>query len=262
MSETEVKSKEVKETSEKVEETKESTLYYFYTTGCGWCKKADPVVDELIAEGHNILKLDLANGDNKKLEAEVKKEYNKQCGTPFFIDASNGNTVCGFRDKETLEKWAKGEEIPAPPQPTGPPPKVPYHGADDKEIKAWKKEYSKWVKDNEHMPNLLTTEQILSRPRPKSDPPARPLPTWTDEQFDDWKVKWDKWAKENDHLPNLQTGDQMVNSFKQRLQQMPPQGAQAAAGGAVDQAQGTQLQKRLIVLEQKMDRIINHLGVK
>ena len=26
---------------------KESTLYYFYSVGCGWCKKTEPLVDEL-----------------------------------------------------------------------------------------------------------------------------------------------------------------------------------------------------------------------
>ena len=25
----------------------ESNLYYFYTVGCGFCKKAEPIVDEL-----------------------------------------------------------------------------------------------------------------------------------------------------------------------------------------------------------------------
>ena len=26
---------------------KESTLYYFYSVGCGWCKKTEPLIDEL-----------------------------------------------------------------------------------------------------------------------------------------------------------------------------------------------------------------------
>ena len=26
---------------------KESTLYYFYSVGCGFCKKLDPIIDEL-----------------------------------------------------------------------------------------------------------------------------------------------------------------------------------------------------------------------
>ena len=270
MSETEVQSKEVKEavkteevkeSPKKAKETKESSLYYFYTTGCGWCKKADPVIDELIAEGHDILKLDLANGDNQKLQNEVKAKYNHQCGTPYFVDGDTGNVICGFRDKDTLTKWAKGEEIPAPPKPTGPPPKVPFHGASDKEMKVWKKEYKKWLDDNKHMENLLSIEQILSRPRPKSDPPPRPMPNWSDKEFDDWKVKWDKWKDENDHLPNLQTGEQMVNTFKQRAQQPAP-GTPGAQQPGVTAAQGTQLQQRLTTLEEKVDKMMKHFGVK
>ena len=42
----------------KVNKSKE--LYYFYSVGCGFCKKAEPIVDELNKEGYNILKLDLA----------------------------------------------------------------------------------------------------------------------------------------------------------------------------------------------------------
>ena len=30
---------------------KESTLYYFYSVGCGWCKKTEPLVDELNESG-------------------------------------------------------------------------------------------------------------------------------------------------------------------------------------------------------------------
>ena len=40
---------------------KESTLYYFYSVGCGYCKKLDPIIDELIKEGYDILRLDLAD---------------------------------------------------------------------------------------------------------------------------------------------------------------------------------------------------------
>ena len=45
----------------------ESTLYYFYSVGCGWCKKAEPIVDELNEAGYDILKLDLSEKDNQEL---------------------------------------------------------------------------------------------------------------------------------------------------------------------------------------------------
>ena len=94
--------KNVKKNTKKVEEPQESSWYYFYSQGCGWCKKSEPVVDELNKEGYNILKLDLAEPDNQKIANEIKKEYNKQCGTPWFINAETGEGVCGFREKDIL----------------------------------------------------------------------------------------------------------------------------------------------------------------
>ena len=87
----EVKEEEKSKTSPP--KTKESTLYYFYTVGCGFCKKAEPIVDELIKEGHDILKLDLAEKDNQGLKNEISQKYNKQCGTPWFVNGETGNQV-------------------------------------------------------------------------------------------------------------------------------------------------------------------------
>jgi uncharacterized Zn finger protein (UPF0148 family) len=82
---------------------------------CGWCKKSDPVVQELVSMGHMITTLDVSSADDNKRANEVKAKYNAQCGTPLFIDADTGNMACGYREKDILEKWAKGEKIPQPP---------------------------------------------------------------------------------------------------------------------------------------------------
>lgn len=154
---------QVEEKNVESSEEEESTLYYFYSVGCGFCKKADPIIDELIKEGHDILKLDTAVPDNQGLKTELESEYGGKCGTPFFIDGATGNQVCGFREKDVLEKWAKGEEIPAPPRPKSPPPKLPFHGSSEKEIKEWKKLYETWKVENSHLPNLQPAETILAR---------------------------------------------------------------------------------------------------
>ena len=117
----------------------------------------------MIKEGHDILKLDTAVPDNQGLKTELESEYGGKCGTPFFIDGATGNQVCGFREKDVLEKWAKGEEIPAPPRPKSPPPKLPFHGSSEKEIKEWKKLYETWKVENSHLPNLQPAETILAR---------------------------------------------------------------------------------------------------
>ena len=56
----------------------QSNWYYFCSTGCGFCKKVEPLVEELNKENDNpdleILRLDLADGDNEKLAKELKEK--------------------------------------------------------------------------------------------------------------------------------------------------------------------------------------------
>ena len=141
----------------------ESTLYYFYSVGCGWCKKTEPLIDELNKAGYDILKLDLAEKDNQELSKQLKDKYKKQCGTPWLVDAESGNNICGFREKDIIEKWAKGEKIPEPPKPKGPPPPPPQDFDNEEQVKTWKDGYEKWVKENDHMPNLPEPDAMLQR---------------------------------------------------------------------------------------------------
>jgi len=92
-----------------------SELLYIMNPNCGWCKKSDPVVDELRKAGFDITTLDVTDTSDAQRANEVKTKYNAQCGTPQFIDADTGNSVCGFREKDMLEKWASGEKLPEPP---------------------------------------------------------------------------------------------------------------------------------------------------
>ena len=264
---------EVDETTAVDETTEEEELspwYYFFSQGCGWCKKSTPVVEQLIEDGHDILILDLAEPDNQKLNNELKAEYKVQCGTPWFINADTGKGICGFREKDILEKWLAGEDIPVPPRPTGPPPKWPFEGASKEEEAKFKEDYNKWLKDNEHMPKDFIDKQrsaddILSGPRAKSDPPRPPmgvsLKDATDEQLEEFGKEYQKWVDDNNHLPNLQPGESIVNNLKNRRNQMKNQAtgnAPAAGSSNLSPDQNARLQR----LEQKVDKLIKHLGVK
>ena len=123
-----------------------------------------------------------------------------------MIDASTGNNICGFREKDIIEKWAKGEEIPEPPKPKGPPPPPPQDFDNKEQVKTWRDGYEKWTKENDHMPNL---------PKP----------------------------------------DDMLNRLKQQKQMMEQRQAQQGQ-------QNSNLEARISVIEQKLDRLLNHLGVK
>ena len=273
---------EVKEDTTTTDETAnaddgdvDSPWYYFFAQGCGWCKKANPVVEGLIEDGDDILMLDVAEPDNAKLRDELFAEYNTRCGTPWFINAETGKGACGFREQDILEVWLSGKDVPEPPRPTGSPPKSPFHGSTGKEETAWKKEYKTWIKDNKHMPDTWQKQQksasaILDAPRPKSDPPRPPMaPTSTDEQFDEWGKKLGAWQEENKHLPNQQPVNSIVQNMKMRRDQMVAQqqggapGAPAVgAGGAVNSAQLNTMDARVQALEVKIDKLMSHFGVK
>ena len=107
------KEKKSKKTKSK---TVKSELLYIMNPGCGWCKKADPVVAELVKAGYEITTLDITKPEQAERANEAKTKHKAQCGTPLFLDAETGNAKCGFAEKDILEKWAKGEEMPAPPE--------------------------------------------------------------------------------------------------------------------------------------------------
>ncbi len=245
--------------SKAVEQTEEtSSLYYFYSVGCAFCKQVEPIVDELIKEGNDILKLDISEPENRKIAQELSKEYNKQCGTPWLIDANTGNQMCGWKDKESIMKWVNGEDIPTPPAPIGIPPKVPFMNAKKAEIKKWKEDYNKWLEKNQHLPEIRrkTTAELLAMPRPKTEPPKPPAPMATDEEFEKWGKEYTKWKDKNEHLPNLQPTETILSNLKNRRSQMQNQQKQNSQGLNPNQ------EARLTRLEQKMDKLMKHLGVK
>ena len=180
---------------------KESTLYYFHSVGCVFCKQIDPIVEKLNKEGYDILRLDLSEKDNQGLKREIENKYDLRCGTPFLVDGSSGNNICGQQqaNEQNIKKWADGKKIPELPKPKSSAPPLPKDFDDKKQTEKFKEDYEKWAKENNHLPNLQTAEQILDR----------------------FKKQWE--ARKN---------------------------------------QQQSLDGRVTSIEQKLDKLMNHLGVK
>ena len=103
--EKELKVVEQTKSKKKDDTPKESTLYYFYSVGCGFCKKADPVVDELICT-YNV---DTQDGvDYNKVEGTISLHRKKHSNTLYTINALNEcikNLNNGVMDEKFMIPW-------------------------------------------------------------------------------------------------------------------------------------------------------------
>mgnify|MGYP003116468718 CR=1 FL=1 len=178
---------------------KESSLYYFYSVGCAYCNKVEPIVDELNSNGYDIIKLDTSDSSNRLFKEEVEMKFHLRCGTPLLVDSETGNAVCGWRGEKNIKKWADGETIPQPP-------------------------------------------------KPKSDAPVLPQDWNNQEQVDKFKEEYEKWKEENKHIPGLQTSEEIIEKFKNHME--------------LQKQQKESFEGRIISIEQKLDKLIKHLGVK
>ena len=134
-------------------------------------------------------------------------------------------------------------------------------GASKEEENKWIKEYDDWYKKNEKLPNIKTSKEILEMPRPKTDPPKPPKPNDDDKALEEWAKAYDKWKDENNHLPNLVPSEQIMTRFKQQrdARKNPQQGQPPVSANPGDIGN---LAAKITSLEYKLDRLLQHLGVK
>ena len=85
----------------------------------------------------------------------------------------------------------------------------------------------------------------------------------SEEDIDKWGEGMKKWQEENSHLPGLQEVSTIVSNIKaRRTQMLNQQKNQANAGQPVSGQLPPDVLARLQRLEQKLDKLIKHLGVK
>ena len=82
----------------------------FHGLECPHCRVMHPIVDKLIAEGCNIIKLEVwHNEDNANKMRGYAKIITKASGgdlpVPTFLDEEGKRAICGEMSYEDLKKW-------------------------------------------------------------------------------------------------------------------------------------------------------------
>ena len=93
-------------------------------------------------------------------------------------------------------------------------------------------------------------EEITQPPKPKTPPPPPPQNYEDENEVEDWKEKFEDWKQENSHLPKLPETDVMLDNLKKRNEFLE------------QQKNMSPLELKIYSVEKKLDKLMNHLGVK
>ena len=85
-------------------------------------------------------------------------------------------------------------------------------------------------------------------PTPNSQAPLLPENFDNEEQVNKFKESYNKWKDENKHLPGLKSAKEIIDKFKKQWE--------------ARKNQQQSLDGRVTSIEQKLDRLMSHLGVK
>ncbi len=100
---------------------------------------------------------------------------------------------------------------------------------------------------------LADGEKIPEPPRPKS-PPPRPPKVDDNKDVDRWKKEYEQWKNDNKQVKNIPDTEVMLNNLRKQFQLSK----QNKANNVVPE----NITNRISEIENKLDRLMNHLGVK
>ena len=104
-------------------------------------------------------------------------------------------------------------------------------------------------------PKDYSGEEIPEQPKPKSAPPPQPVDLEDKDLVDTWKKSYMKWKADNNHVPTIPDADIMLENLKKQKKMM----AQRQQQG---QTQNLEMSNRISGIEQKLDKLMKHLGVR
>jgi len=82
------------------------TVIFYHSTGCGWCKKMMPLVENLQNESYSFYWADVSDAKSMDVIKSCFKKYMTRGGVPQFICAKNAEIHLGAMPEEDLKKFA------------------------------------------------------------------------------------------------------------------------------------------------------------
>ena len=142
-----------------------SPIYFFTRSGCIWCQKMKPAIDQINETLNDEQKIEILSIDEPKSKLiydNIIRMNKLQNVVPLMYNSNIGTTLLGYKDKKDIKKFLRAEPIDYK-KPLTPLPQFDIENSSRKDLDNWKKDVILWyVKNKDNLPsNVIDKEKMI-----------------------------------------------------------------------------------------------------
>ena len=142
-----------------------SPIYFFTRSGCVWCQKMKPAIDQINETLNDEQKIEILSIDEPKSKLiydNIIRMNKLQNVVPLMYNSNIGTTLLGYKDKKDIKKFLRAEPIDYK-KPLTPLPQFDIENSSRKDLDNWKKDVILWyVKNKDNLPsNVIDKEKMI-----------------------------------------------------------------------------------------------------
>ena len=142
-----------------------SPIYFFTRSGCVWCQKMKPSIDQINKTLNDEQKIQIHSIDEQKskviYDSIIRMNKLKNI-VPIMYNSNIGTTLLGYKDKKDIQKFLRAEPISIK-TPLTPLPSFQIENSSGKDFDNWKKSVILWYGENEkRLPtNVIDKDRMI-----------------------------------------------------------------------------------------------------
>ena len=142
-----------------------SPIYYFTKSGCVWCTKMQPSIEQINETLNDEQKIQILNVDDKKSRViydTILTANRLRAITPMLYNSNIGTYSLGYQDKENIQRFLKANPLKERNS-LKPIPTFNIENSSKKDFDNWKKDVILWYGENKNnLPtNVISQEKMI-----------------------------------------------------------------------------------------------------
>ena len=142
-----------------------SPIYYFTRSGCAWCKKMQPAIEQINNTLSDEQKIQIHNTDEEKSKSiyhSIITRHKLKRIVPMLYNSNIGTFLLGYQDKRNVEQFLKANPLKER-KPLKPIPTFDIQNSSKKDFDNWKKSVILWYHENRNdLPsNIIVKERMI-----------------------------------------------------------------------------------------------------